>query len=102
MDTNLILLIIAAVLALPGGLFASFIMSLPRARALALLGGIIGDVVVAFGIYFFVNNNVASIDGLSYFLGSLFGCSLGVFMGALVVNFLMNLGDRGPVATSEL
>ena len=102
MDTNLILVIIAAVLALSSGLFVNYIMSEVRARMLSLLGGIIGDVAVAAVIYLFVTISKMSVDGLSYFLGAFFGCSIGVFSGALVANFLVNLSSRGPAATSEL
>jgi NADH:ubiquinone oxidoreductase subunit 4 (subunit M) len=101
-DSNLILVIIAAVLALPSGLFVDYIMSEARARMLSLLGGIIGDVVVAAVIYLFVTISKMSVDALSYFIGAFFGCSIGVFCGALVANFLVNLSSRGPAATSEL
>jgi hypothetical protein len=100
-DTNLIFVIVAAILALPGGLFMSALMSQARARMLALLGGVIGDLVVAAGIYFFITTVHPSIDGLSFFLGSFFACSMGVFAGALLVNFLVGLGNRGPVSPAE-
>jgi hypothetical protein len=35
-----------------------------------------------------------SIDGLSYFYGVFFAASIGVFTGALVVNFLVGLVSR--------
>ncbi len=101
MDSNLILVIIAAVLSLPGGLFMAGLMSPARARWAALLGGLIGAVVVGAGIYFFVTSAHPSLDGLSYFLGSLFACSMGVLAGALVANFLVGLGSRGPVSPAE-
>jgi hypothetical protein len=100
-DTNLIFVIIAAVLALPPGLFIAAIMSPARSRVVALLGGVIGDLIVAAGIYFFVMSVHPSIDGLSYFLGSLFACSAGVFTGALVADFVAGLGNRGPVTPVE-
>ncbi len=102
MDSNLVLLIIVAVLAVPGGLFVASISTQPRGRALALFGGLIGDVAVAAAIYAFVRASKPSIDGLSYALGSFFACSMGVFAGALVVNFLLGLGRRMPeIPTGE-
>jgi len=95
-----ILLGIAVVLALPGGLFVGYIMSLPRARLLSMLGGIIGDLVVAVGILYFVGVTNPSLDGLSFFLGSFFGCSVGVAIGALLANFLVGAGSRGPDVSS--
>lgn len=100
MDTNLILLIIAAVFALPGGLFVAAIMTGPRARLLAIPGGIIGDLVVAAAIYLYVQRAHPSIDGLSYTLGAFFACSMGVFGAALLVNFLVGLTRRSPDLTS--
>ncbi len=97
MDTNLlILLIIVTVLALPGGLFVASLGTPPRGKALSLLGGVIGDVAVAVAIYAFVRATKPSIDGLSFALGSFFACSMGVFAGALAVNFLLGLGRRAP------
>lgn len=100
MDTNLILLIVAAVLALPGGLFVAAVITQPRGRALSLLGGVVGDVAVAAGIYAYVQATKLGIDGLSYTLGSFFACSIGVFAGALVVNFALGLGRRTPEVPS--
>ncbi len=98
MDTTtiLVLLIIAAVFALPGGLFVASIMTGPRARLLAIPGGIVGDIVVAAAIYFYVQQAHPSIDGLSFTLGAFFACSMGVFGAALLVNFLVGLTRRGP------
>lgn len=101
MSTNLVLLIIAAVLSLPGGLFMAYIMSLAKARWAALLGGIVGAAVIAAGVYFFVTTGNLSIDGLSYFLGAFFACSMGVFMGALIANFLLG-SDRRRSSVSGL
>lgn len=100
MSFNLVLLIIAAILSLPGGLFMAFIMSEPRARALSLVGGVIGAALVAAGIYYFINASKVSIDGLSYGLGSFFACSMGVFAGALLVNFLTGLSGRSRDMTT--
>ena len=102
MNSNLVLLIIATVLSLPGGLFMSFLMSEPRAKWLSLLGGILGAVVVAAGIYFFITQANISVDALSYGLGCFFATSIGVFTGALLVNFLVGLSMRGSdVSTQE-
>lgn len=101
MNINLVLLIIATVLSLPGGLFMAFLMSEPRARWLSLLGGIIGAFVVAAGIYFFVTQAKVSIDGLSYALGSFFAASMGVFGGALLVNFLVGLASHSSDVASQ-
>lgn len=96
MTTEVILLIIGIILALPGGLFVAFLMSQARARWAAILGGIIGAVVVGLAILFYVNTANVSIDGLSYFYGIFFACSVGVFLGALIVNFLVGLVSRTP------
>jgi len=101
MSQNLMLLIIAAVLSLPGGLFMAYIMSMARARWAALLGGVIGAAVIGAGVYFFVETGHVSIDGLSYFLGSFFACSMGVFAGALVANFLVGSGSGSTGLTSQ-
>jgi hypothetical protein len=100
-NPELTLLIIAAVLSLPGGLFMSFIMSAPRAKALSLLGGIIGAAVVGAGVYFFIIAGQVSVDMLSYGLGAFFACSMGVFAGALLVNFLVGLTSRGSDLTPQ-
>ena len=94
MSTEVILLIIAVVLALPGGLFVAGLSSMARAKWAALFGGLIGGVVVALAILFFVNTANVSIEGLSYFYGVFFAASIGVFIGALVVNFLVGLVSR--------
>ena len=35
-----------------------------------------------------------NIDGLSYTIGCFFACSMGVFTGALLANWLVGLGRR--------
>lgn len=100
MDSKLVLLIVVGVLSLPGGLFMSALMSEPRARFASLLGGIIGAAVVGAGIYYFVTKAHVNVDMLSYGLGSFFGCSMGVFAGALIANWAVGLGSRGPITTS--
>lgn len=100
MDFNTILLIIAVILALPGGLFVAWLLSVPRARFLALLGGIVGDVVVALAIYTFIQMANPSLDALSYWVGAFFACSTGVALGALLADWLVGLVRRGPDVSS--
>lgn len=95
MTTEVILLIIGIVLSLPGGLFVAFLTSMARAKWAALFGGIIGAVVVGLAVLYFVNTANVGIDGLSYFYGVFFACSVGVVLGALLVNFLVGLVSRG-------
>ena len=94
MSTEVILSIIAVILALPSGLFVAGLTSMARAKWAALLGGLIGGVVVALAILFWINAANVGIDGLSYFYGVFFGASIGVLLGALVVNFLVGLVSR--------
>lgn len=100
-STEVILLIIGVVLSLPGGLFVAGLSSMARAKWAALLGGIIGAVVVSLGILYFVKVLPVSIDPLSYFFGIFFASSVGVFLGALLVNFLVGLVSRGRDAAIE-
>lgn len=95
MSTQVILMIIAVVLSLPGGLFVAGLTSMARAKWAALFGGIIGAVVVALAILYFVDTAHVGIEGLSFFYGAFFACSIGVLLGALVVNFLVGLVSRG-------
>ncbi|MBF6592180.1 MAG: hypothetical protein IVW57_16845 [Ktedonobacterales bacterium] len=94
MNLEIFLLILAAALALPGGLFIAYLVSEPRARWASLLGGIIGDGLTGLGIYYYVRAGGISIDALSYWFGAFFGCSVGVLIGALVVNFVVGSGSR--------
>jgi NAD/NADP transhydrogenase beta subunit len=91
---TVLFIIVAAVLALPMGLFVASLVSLPRARWLALLAGIVGDAAVAIAVYFYVTNTKFIVDGLDYFIGAFFACSMGVLAGALLANFLVSLGSR--------
>jgi hypothetical protein len=101
-QTMLILLIIAAVLALPGGLFVAGMLARARTRWAALLGGLIGAVVVAAAVFAYVYYAPnLSLDGLTYFLGAFFAVSVGAFSGALLINFLFGLGSRAPDISSE-
>jgi hypothetical protein len=94
-STQVILSIIAVVLSLPGGLFVAGLSSMARAKWAALFGGIVGAVVTALAILYFVDKSNVGIEGLSFFYGVFFGCSIGVFLGALLVNFLVGLISRG-------
>lgn len=96
MSMTVLLSILAAILALPTGLFIAALISLARARGLAIPAGIVGDVVTAFAGYFFVTVTGILLDGLDYFLGMLFACSAGVLAGALLANFLVSLASRRP------
>lgn len=89
-------MIIALVLALPIGLALSALMSTARARWLALLAGIVGDLAVAVAIYAYVKIANVSIDALTYFLGSLFACIIGVMAFALIANFVVGLLSHRP------
>jgi uncharacterized integral membrane protein len=93
-STEVILLIIGVVLSLPGGLFVAGLSSMARAKWAALFGGILGAVVVALAILAYVNMANISVEGLSYFYGVFFASSVGVFLGALLVNFLVGLVSR--------
>jgi hypothetical protein len=99
-DLSTILLLIALVLALPGGLFVAYLLSLPRTRFLALLGGIVGDLVAALAIFTFITATGIRLDALSFFIGSFFACSTGVAIGALLADFLAGLVRRGPDVSS--
>src|SRR5260221_2844427 len=95
MDLNTILLIIAVVLALPGGLFVAYLLSLPRARFLALVGGVIGDVAIAAGLFAFIQFTSPNLDALSFFVGAFFASSLVGAIGAPLADFIVGLGRCG-------
>lgn len=101
MTLEQILLIVAVVLSLPGGLFVAFLISEPRARWASILGGIIGAVVTAIAVYFFVVMAKVGIDALSYAFGVFFAASIGVALGALIMNFLVGLVARGSDSAIE-
>jgi hypothetical protein len=90
------LMVIALVLALPIGLALSALMSTARARWLALLAGVVGDLAVAVAIYAYVTITNVTIDALTYFLGVLFACTMGVMAFALIANFVVGLLSRRP------
>lgn len=101
MSLNLVLLLIAAVLTLPGGLFAAYLISQPRTRLLGLLGGIIGDAAVAVALALYIQAAHVTVDAVSWFLGAFLACSIGVFCGALLVNFLTGAGRSASVNSLE-
>lgn len=98
---NIIVLIVAAVLALPGGLFVAALISEPSARKFALLGGVIGLVLTAVGLEYFVGAAHVTIDAMSWFFGAFLACSMGVAVGALLVDFLLDAGRDSDVPISE-
>ena len=100
MDTDSILLIIALVLSLPSSLFIGYRLSARRARIPSVVMGLIFAVATAGCIYLYLQNSAVSIDGLSFFLGSLFGCSVGAFIGALLANFAFGGSGRTSDLTS--
>lgn len=103
MNLETFLLIVAAVLALPGGLFLTYLLTDPRARWATFLGAILGDGLVGLGLWYFVKAGSVSVDGLSYWFGLFFGCTIGVVLGALVANFLVGVvsGNRSDLNTFE-
>lgn len=100
MSLAVFLMIVGAVLALPGGLFIAYLLSLPRARVASLLGGIIGDGLTALGAYYFVRADHVNIDGLSYWFGVFFAATIGTVIGALIADFLVGARSRGGDANS--
>ncbi len=101
MSLDLILLIVAAVLALPGGLFAAYLVSQPRTRMLGLACGVLGDIVVAIGLALYIVLAHVTIDAVSWFLGAFLACSMGLFSGALLVNFFAGGGRSASVNSLE-
>jgi hypothetical protein len=94
METFTIIGLIALILSLPGSLFLAFKVSARRARLLSLLLGLVGALVVAGAIYLYIHNVTISLDGISFFLGTFFACSVGTFTGALLANFAVGAGER--------
>jgi hypothetical protein len=97
-DIKLILIVIAFVLAIPVGTFLASLMSPRRARLLSLLGAVVAAALSAGAIYYFVRT--ISVDALSYGLGAFLAVTTGALIGALVVDFLVSLGNRRPGAGS--
>lgn len=92
MSLSIIILIVATILSLPAGLFVAYLVSQPRVRFLGLLGGLIGAVLAAFGLWYFVQQTHTTIDAVSWFLGVFLACSMGVGIGALLVGFFFGGG----------
>lgn len=94
MSLSDILLIAAAVLSLPGGLFAASLMSQPRTRWLSLIGGVIGAALMAIALDYFIHTTRVTIDAVSWFLGAWLACSMAVAVAALLVGFFTG-ANRG-------
>lgn len=101
MSLSTTLLIIGAVLSLPGGLFAASLMSQPHARWLSLVGGVIGAALTAIALEFFTHAAGVTIDAVSWFLGAFLACSMGVALGALLVGFFTGASRGSDVNTVE-
>ncbi|SRR5487761_2001369 len=97
LDTTI--LIIAAVISLPGGLFAASLMSQPRTRWLGLLGGLLGAALTAVALQYFVRAAGVTVEAVSWFFGAFTACTMGVAIGALLANFFFGSG-RGSDANS--
>jgi hypothetical protein len=96
MQLSIIILIVAFVLSLPAGLFVAFLVSQPRVRFLGLLGGLVGGVLTALGLWYFVQQTHTTIDAVSWSLGVFLACSMGVGVGALLVGFLFGTRPVSP------
>jgi len=101
MSLSTTILIIAALVSLPGGLFVARLISQPRTRWLGLVGGVLGAAVVAVGLQFFVQTGRVTIDATSWFFGAFLACSMGVAVGALLVNFFTSSGRNTDLTASE-
>ena len=96
LDLSTILLIIAAVLALIVSLGTVFLMTPRRNRWLSVLGALIGTVVGALAVLYFIAATKPSLDAISQFLGSFFVCSMTALIGAVVLNFMSYIvGQQG-------
>lgn len=92
MSLSMTILIIAAVISLPGGLFVAFMLSRPGIRFLGLLGGLIGGALTALGLWYFVTQTHTTIEAVAWFFGAFLACSMGVAIGALLVAFFLGSG----------
>lgn len=101
MTLNIILLVVAALIALPIGLFVAALISQPDTRRYGLLGGVIALVLTVIVLEYFVHASNVMIDAVSWFLGTLMACVMGVAVGALVVDFLVNFRRNTDVPISE-
>lgn len=98
MSLSVILLIIAAVLSLPGGLFVASLISQPRTRWLALVGAVILVALTAAALEYFTFAAHVTIDAVSWFYAAFLACSLGAGIGALLVDFITGRGRRSDIA----
>lgn len=97
MSLSMTILVAAAVLSLPGGLFVAWLVSRPGLRFLGMLGGLIGGALAAYGLWYFVTQTHTTIEAVSWFFGAFLACSVGVGLGALLIGFLFG-GGRGSGA----
>lgn len=101
MSLSVTVLIIAAVLSLPGGLFVARLISPARVRFLGLVGGVLGAAITAIGLQYFVLATRTNIDAVSWFIGAFLACSMGVAVGALLINFFASASRASSANTSE-
>ncbi|HEX8995329.1 MAG TPA: hypothetical protein VF812_04820 [Ktedonobacterales bacterium] len=101
MSLDTVILIIAAVISLPGGLFVAFLVSQPRTRWLGLVGGVLGAAITAVALEYFVHAASVAIDAVSWFFGAFLACSMGVATGALLVGFFAGSG-RSDTNSAEV
>ena len=63
---------------------------------------LLGAAITAIALQFFVRVGNVTIDAVSWFLGAFLACSMGVAVGALLVNFFMGAGRGSDMNTLEL
>lgn len=98
MSLSVIILIVAAVLSLPGGLFVASLISHPRNRWLALIGALILVALTAAAMDYYTHAAKVTIDAVSWFYAAFLICSLGAGIGALLVDFFTGRGRRSDMA----
>lgn len=98
MSLSTVLLLIGAILALPGGLFVASLISQPRSRWLALVGAVIVLVLTAGALEYYISANKVGIDAFTWFLAAFLACSLGAGIGALLVGFLTGSRRSSDIA----
>ncbi|HEX8732952.1 MAG TPA: hypothetical protein VF725_12940 [Ktedonobacterales bacterium] len=101
MSLSVTVLIIAAVLSLPGGLFVARLISPARVRFLGLVGGVLGAAITAVGLQYYVLATRTNIDAISWFIGAFLACSMGVAAGALLINFFASAGRAAESGSAE-
>lgn len=97
--SNLIL-VIATILALPGGLFIAWMLGATRARWATLLGGVIGAIVTAVAIYLLAQAAKLILDAIGLSIGAFLAVTVGIAIGALLADFLVGLGSHRPDVSS--